>query len=294
MNKEEKNETSPLQKREEFDIFKRFDELDDAVILAELEQRVSEVWVYHFKVKGKDIFGIGKPGVDECAARMAKKGVMLRDESLDWRQDPVKPEYICFTAKVSRILVSKDNQEVVADAAIGTKRQCVFFKDTGTEQRLPNPFWYEQGSMKALRNARLRLIPEEIKTQVIEFAKSKKKRIEKFNDSKTQEKKPSEKPKEEPTEFPNVAQTNFGFPGDEEAKETKDDTKPTQKQMMNIVKLMATLVDMYHFSPEQLITEMDQRFGESDVNKFSPELADQAIDFFEKTIEWNAKKLKTK
>lgn len=292
MSKEERNKTSTIQKREEFDIFKRFDELDDAVILAELEQRVSEVWVYHFKVKGKDIFGIGKPGVDECASRMAKQGIMLRDESLDWRQDPVKPEYICFTAKVLRVLVTKDGHEVVADSAIGTKRQCMFFKDTGTEQRLPNPFWYEQGSMKALRNARLRLIPEEIKTQVIEFAKSKKKRIEKINDPKAEEKKPEEKPKESPTEFPNEPQSNFGFPTDEEAKEVKDGTKPTQKQKMDIIRLMATLVDMYHFSPEQLITEMDMRFGESDVNKFNPELAAKAIDFFEKTIEYNAKKLK--
>lgn len=301
MNEEEKKETAITQQKEDFDVFKRFDELDDSIILSELEHKVTDVWIYHFRVRGKDIYGMAKPGVDECVSRMAKKGIMLRDESLDWRQDPWKPEYMCFTAKVSRVIVTKDGHEVIADAAIGTKRQWVFFKDSRTKQILPNPFWFEQGSMKALRNARLRLIPEEIKTRVIEFAKTKKKRIERVNDSKVEKKKPVETPKEKSAEFAPEPQSmgsapepqsNFGFVPEVETTAVKEDMKPSQEQMMNIVRLQATLVDKYHFTPGQIIEEMERRFKQSDVNKLTPDEADGVIDFFGQTIEHNIKNLK--
>ncbi|MCK7503223.1 MAG: hypothetical protein MZV70_03380 [Desulfobacterales bacterium] len=35
----------------------------------------------------------------------------------------------------------------------------------------PDPFWFEKGSQKAIRNARMRLIPEETKAAIIAAAK---------------------------------------------------------------------------------------------------------------------------
>ena len=70
------------------DIFERFEQLDDKVIIQLLEDQVAEAWVYHFKQEGKDIWGIGKAGIDGCAKEMGKKGIALREDSVDFVIDP--------------------------------------------------------------------------------------------------------------------------------------------------------------------------------------------------------------
>ena len=107
---------------------------------------------------------------------MAKSGVVIREEDIEYQIDPTDKRYVLFKGYASRIAVAKDGREVVLDKTIGTKRQCVFIitKEKGITDRV-NPFWYEQGAMKALRNARLRLLSEEIKTKIILFAKENKK-----------------------------------------------------------------------------------------------------------------------
>jgi hypothetical protein len=57
------------------------------------------------------------------------------------------------------------------EAVNGTKRQWVKMKSKG--KIVDDPFWYEKGAMKALRNARSRLIPEEIRSKIITLAKTK-------------------------------------------------------------------------------------------------------------------------
>ncbi len=166
----EETKTDAVAVREPTDIFARFDQLDDEAILAELEGRLTEVAVYHFNQQGKEIWGISKVGIDWATTELAKKGYILRDEKMDYQVDPTDPNYVLFTATVGKYFVAKDGAEAQGDAAIGNKRQSIKMqKRDGTTT--PDPFWFEKGSQKAIRNARMRLIPEEIKSQIILMAK---------------------------------------------------------------------------------------------------------------------------
>jgi hypothetical protein len=55
-------------------------------------------------------------------------------------------------------------------SVIGTKRQSLFIyrKD---KPPIPDPFWYEKGAMKAIRNAKSRTIPLELESKIIALAK---------------------------------------------------------------------------------------------------------------------------
>ena len=170
----EKNENLPAT-LESQDIFARFEELDDRLILKELENQVVDEWVYHFTQDGHEIWGLGKVGVDACAKEMGIKGVALREDSIDFEKDPTHPEFMLFTAKVSKHVVGKSGAEAMVESAIGTKRQWIMLKRRSDGKIVANKFWFEQGSIKALRNAKSRLIPDDIKTKIIAFAKTHKK-----------------------------------------------------------------------------------------------------------------------
>jgi len=160
------------------DIFARFEELDDSLILKELENQIVDSWVYHFNQEGTEIWGLGKVGIDACAKEMGTKGVALREDSVEYNIDPTHPEFVLFTAKVSKHVVAKGGAEAMVESAIGTKRQWIMLKRRKDGKLVQNKFWFEQGSIKALRNAKARLIPDDIKTKIITFAKQKKKVIE--------------------------------------------------------------------------------------------------------------------
>jgi len=184
--------------RDETDIFKQFDKLDDEVILAELKGRLTQSLVYHFAPKegsGKEQWGIGKNGVDACSVELSKRGYILRDVLPITRMiDPTDSEYILIDALVEKYLVTKDNTEVKADSAVGTKRQWLKMKLHGG-QIVPDPFWYEKGSQKALRNARLRLIPEDVKATIIAMAKEQNK-ITEVTEQESAPQKPAQPPKQ--------------------------------------------------------------------------------------------------
>ena len=168
----EKNQTLPAT-MEPQDIFARFEQIDDGLILKELENQVVDTWVYHFVQDGHHIWGLGKVGIDACAKKLGDKGIALREDSVDYKVDPTHPEFVLFTAKVSRHVVGKEGQEAMVESAIGTKRQWIMIKRRSDGKIVANKFWFEQGSIKALRNAKSRLIPDDIKTKIITFAKQK-------------------------------------------------------------------------------------------------------------------------
>ena len=202
--------------RESQDVFQRFDELDDKVIIAELQNRVVEDWVYHFKQDGKDVWGIGKAGIDGCVSELGKQGIALREEDVSVMPDPTNPQYMLFTAKVSKHFIAKDGAEAMVETAIGTKRQWTKIMARGSDKPVDNKFWFEQGSIKALRNAKSRLIPEDIKAKIIAFAKANKK---------VQEVKPVVKK--------------------EQKKEEEDNDKPaTQKTKKEVVETMMKIVNL--------------------------------------------------
>ncbi len=127
---EKKNEGTaelvPIQ--DEIDIFKKFDELDDSLVLAEVDKKIGETWVYHFKQKGHDIWGLAKEGVDQCAIAMSNQGIALREGKVTFEMDPTSPEHVIFTAVVSKHFVDKAGQEAAVEQTIGVKRQSLMRK----------------------------------------------------------------------------------------------------------------------------------------------------------------------
>lgn len=152
-------------------IYQVLDGLDDELIKAELENRITEVWVYSFKQDGKPITGLSKVGVDAACTEMAKSGHIIEESPVQYTIDPTDDGYVLFTVTASRVLVNLETgQRTVLETVNGTKRQAVkmFTKKKGM---VADPFWFEKGAMKAVRNARSRLIPEEVKSTIIALAK---------------------------------------------------------------------------------------------------------------------------
>jgi hypothetical protein len=155
----------------DFNPSRAMDRLDDTQIINELEGRVSKVWVYQFQQDGKTVEGLSKVGVDQACIEMSQRGQVIREGGLSYSQDPVDPRYILFSAEASKYMVNKDGIEIMLDKVLGTKRQCVnIVTRDGISDRV-NPFWYEQGAMKALRNARMRLIGEDTRAKIITLAR---------------------------------------------------------------------------------------------------------------------------
>lgn len=270
------------------DIFEKFEQLDDKVILAELENQVLDDWVYHFVQDGKDIWGIGKAGIDGCTKEMGKKGIALREDSIDFVVDPTHPEYVLFTAKVSKHFVGNEGAEATVESAIGTKRQWIMIRRRDGKI-VSNKFWFEQGSIKALRNAKSRLIPEDIKAKILTFAKQHKK-VRKIEAPVTQKSKETTAIVEtKPTSsnapsFPDDKEKGLGFPP-ENTEEAKPEM-PLQKETMALTGLEATLVDKYGFTPDQICDKLKEKFGEDELTKLTREQTLEGTKYFTETIEY--------
>ena len=163
------------------------DALDDELIKAELENRIVNTWVYTFTQDGRPQSGLSKIGVDACCTEMAKQGNVIREGAVTFLIDPTDKEYILFQGMATRFIVGEDGSEIQMESVNGTKRQWVNMKKRDGKI-ITDPFWFEKGSMKCLRNARARLIPEEIRTKIIALAKQGGK-TQKVEPEKTKEKK---------------------------------------------------------------------------------------------------------
>lgn len=148
---------------------------DEAVLLRELRgEHPTNKLAYRLKTGGKTIVGLGKEGVDFCCHVMLRQGQVIRELDVEY---VIKGEGFereaHFKAKAGRFAVSSTGTEMMLDTVIGTKRQPLYRerRDARTPDGEPvydlNPHWYEHGAMKALRNARLRLIPPHVREQVI-------------------------------------------------------------------------------------------------------------------------------
>lgn len=288
------NKKDAIVTHEPHDIFELFDKLDDRVIIAELEHKVVDTWVYHFIQDGKDIWGVGKAGIDGCSDMLSKKGIALREDWVRCEPDPIHPEYLLFSASVTKYLVAKDGTEIKTNSAIGTKRQWIMIKRR--DGRIAsNKFWYEQGSIKALRNAKARLIDDEIKSKIIAYSKKHKKvKTIEVSEKKTEIKsKPEETRKPiQKTETETSGQKSI-WPGEkvEEEPENQPFEKATQSQLMNITRLEATLIDKYGFKPDELIEKLEEKFGVSNITGISSEQAQDITEFFEETIKLNVERI---
>jgi len=158
-----------IVKKEEFSPFVIMDKLDDELIIAELEGKVLDTLVYHYKDKGQELWGLSKAGVDEATGELAKRGEVIREVDVDVTWDD---SFFYAKAKAGRYVVSREGQEVLLDTKFGSKRQDKKWK-RGTDEEKENPFAYELAITKACRNASIRLIPKAIQQAVIEAAKKK-------------------------------------------------------------------------------------------------------------------------
>jgi len=166
----------------ELSIFKLFDELDDKLIKEELKGIVSEKWVYSFKTsEGKEFTGLSKRGIDQATILLTKTGNIIREESVNFVQDPTDKDYFLFTAVVAQYAIREDGTEYLLKKKIGTKRQWTkMMLKNGTI--VPDEFWFEKGSMKAIRNATARLIDDEIIAQIKQLAlQEREKRVHEVN-----------------------------------------------------------------------------------------------------------------
>ncbi len=145
----------------ETNVFLTFDRLDDDQIIQEMKGAALTEYVYEFNSGGKTVRGLSKTGTDDASRFMAVKyGEVLREVDAWLEKEDDEAGY--FKALVKRFVVNKEGVAIEMDSAVGHKRQP---KRNGSN---PNPFWYEQGGQKALRNAKQKLIPETIKQAVIQ------------------------------------------------------------------------------------------------------------------------------
>ena len=152
-----------------------FERLDDAAILAELRGQALKAYVYRFKAEGRTITGLSKRGVDAAVSEMARKGEVIRelDITLHWEE-----EAVAVIVKAGRFVVSSDGKEILLETSYGSKRQP---RKMGVNARdrfgrvlrdkpqvlVDDPFFFEKAVAKAARNAKRRLIPEDLVTGLI-------------------------------------------------------------------------------------------------------------------------------
>lgn len=298
MNEENKEKETkdlvPIQ--DEIDIFKKFDEMDDSLVLAEVEKKAVDVWVYHFKQSGHDIWGLSKEGIDQCAIHLGKTGIALREDDVTYQLDPTSPEHVIFTAKVSKHLVDDQGHEAGVETAIGVKRQSTMRKikmnDPPYYNMVANDFWAEQGAMKAIRNAKMRLIPEEIKSRVIANAKKSKGKVKSFQGETQQEQKKKEKPKPANSDLTNPEVSPFDKKSDlpnnnahipDETPETETlQLRPASKHQQNkVTSMQQTMTDKYGFVPVEVLEKMDEKAGSHNIIDYSDIQAEKVIEYFQ-------------
>lgn len=160
-----------------FEPFSIMDALDDEAIIAELKGAAMTEYIYSFQQDGRTITGLSKTGVDAAVAEMAKKGEVIREMAVDcqWLD-----EAVVVLVKVQRFIISQEGQEIALESTFGSKWQpfkmTVHGKDqfgrrkSGETNLVEDPFFFEKALGKASRNAKRRLIPEDLITLIIKEA----------------------------------------------------------------------------------------------------------------------------
>lgn len=157
-----------------FDPFMAMDKLDDDAIVAELRGQTIDALVYQVETGGQTVTGLSKAGVDAVCREMAKQGEVIRE--LDLNVLDTGEDYVAHV-KAGRYIIQINQQtgesrEVLLDTVFGAKKQPKKY-DNGKL----NPFAYEQAVSKASRNAKMRLLREDLKQATIQLAQEQKKVI---------------------------------------------------------------------------------------------------------------------
>lgn len=141
-----------------------FDDAEDDEIVSALSGQITRSWVYEFPMDGETKRGISAVGVEEASGEMAKHGEAIR--VIDLKIEYEDEEEARFLVQAGRYAISADGREALLDVTIRGKRQSK--KETRRNGGVVvDKFWYEKGVTKAVRNAKLALLPEYAKTHIL-------------------------------------------------------------------------------------------------------------------------------
>lgn len=149
------------------DALAKANELDDKLIVKQLEGQVADTWAYEFKQGGASVRGLSIIGVEQAARQMATMGEALREDRVDCVFENEREAR--FVARVLRVAVTGNGQEVIMDTAIRAKRQPKYMKLREGGEKF-DEHWFEKGISKALRNAKEALISEGVRQKVLDLA----------------------------------------------------------------------------------------------------------------------------
>ena len=159
--------------------FSLMEQLDDEAILAELRGGMLSTYVYSFQQDGHEVTGLSKTGVDAAVSQMALKGEVIREEEVKVEWGPDRKD-VFVIVKAQRYLVSRDGREILLQSAMGAKRQPVYMKVHERDRfnrpiankwtEAEDPFFFEKAIAKAARNAKRRLIPEDLIVKIVQEA----------------------------------------------------------------------------------------------------------------------------
>jgi len=139
---------------------------DENQILAEMRGEVMNAFVYSYpdKKTGREVTGLSKVGVDNVCRESANKGEVFRVIG-----DPVirdSEDAIEVVIKVGRFAVNPKGTEIMLDTTYGAKRQPKQKKSRDGKLSF-DPFFFETAMSKAERNAKRKLLPENLIIEMI-------------------------------------------------------------------------------------------------------------------------------
>jgi len=178
--------------------FLLMDKEDEKQIIAEMRGEILKTYVYSYTDKGRKVTGLSKAGIDAAVKEAGAHGEAMRilDKQVYRDED-------CYEVIVTagRFVVDKSGsgKEILLDTTLGAKRQMKKYPNGKI-----NPFAFEQAVVKAERNAKRKLLPEKLISELIKeyIKKGKSEELKKGEENsidqvKVPEKKSEEKSKEE-------------------------------------------------------------------------------------------------
>lgn len=167
--------------------YEMFDLADEDQIIAEIQGRVTDKYVYELKgvknERGEPVNGLSYAGTNWAVREYAKRGEVIRIIGKPtYEVCPIDPEYVLVSVAAQRFAVPPEGgKETPLDTRPGVKRQWRKMKknkyENGEkvgEEIVEDPFFWEKGLSKATRNAMQALIPTDIVKQLISEALKKK------------------------------------------------------------------------------------------------------------------------
>lgn len=143
------------------------DRLDDDLIVAEVQGRAISTWAYKFTQDGQEITGLSIAGVEQACRASGRHGEAIRILKHEWRE--TEDAYYGIV-EAGRYLLSSDGREVLIDTAIGSKHEAKLKWSKKRNGWYEDPFAFEKAISKAARNAKAKLLDDQVKSEIVAAA----------------------------------------------------------------------------------------------------------------------------